>query len=54
MLITRNFKDTVRERAARDPRFREELLAEVVECLLSAEITTARIILRDYLSTMTD
>ena len=32
MIITRNFKETVRARALRDPEFREGLLAESVNC----------------------
>jgi hypothetical protein len=50
MPLTREFKETVRERVQSDPRFGEELLREGVECLLSGEIETGKILLRDYIN----
>jgi DNA-binding phage protein len=50
MPLTRDFKQTIRARAARDPRFRKELLREGVECLLSGDTATAKMILRDYIN----
>ncbi|QLH40852.1 MAG: transcriptional regulator [Defluviicoccus sp.] len=50
MPLTRQFKDTVRERVQRDPAFREELLREGVQCLLSGDVDTGKIILRDYIN----
>ena len=38
MPLTRDFKETVQLRAARDPAFREGLLKEGVECLLERDI----------------
>ena len=35
MSLTRSFKETIRARVERDPGFREALLEEGVECLLS-------------------
>jgi DNA-binding phage protein len=50
MALTRDFKETVRARAARDPKFRRELLREGIESLLSGDIATAKTILRDYIN----
>jgi len=50
MALTRDFKETIRNRAARDPRFRKELLREGMESMLSGEIDTAKTILRDYIN----
>ncbi len=50
MALTRDFKDTVRARAQQDPAFREGLLKEGVECLLSGDVQTGKILLRDYIN----
>lgn len=50
MPLTRDFKETVQERAARDPAFREELLKEGVECLLAGDVDVGKIVLRDYIN----
>ena len=50
MALTRDFKDTVQARARRDPAFREGLLQEGVECLLSGDVETGKIVLRDYIN----
>lgn len=50
MPLTRDFKETVQERAARDPAFREELLKEGVECLLAGDVDAGKIVLRDYIN----
>ncbi len=50
MPLTRDFKETVQDRAARDPAFREELLKEGVECLLSGDLDAGKIVLRDYIN----
>ena len=49
MVLTRNFKETIQARIERDPTFREELLKEGVECLLSGDMDTGKAILRDYI-----
>ena len=38
MPLTRDFKQTVQARIARDPAYRKELLREGVECLLSGDL----------------
>ena len=50
MALTRDFKGTIRARAARDPKLRKELLREGVESLLTGDIATAKTILRDYIN----
>jgi hypothetical protein len=50
MPLTRDFKETIRERVQRDPKFRKELLREGLEALLSGEISVAKTILRDYIN----
>ncbi len=50
MTLTRSFKETVRVRIERDAEFRDALLREGVECLLSGEVDTGKAILRDYIN----
>ena len=51
MPLTRDFRETVRERARCEPRFREMLLESSIECLLGGEVNVAKIVLRDYIET---
>jgi DNA-binding phage protein len=50
MVLTGDIKETVLARAARDPRFRKELLREGIESMLTGDIATAKTILRDYIN----
>jgi DNA-binding phage protein len=50
MALTRDFKETIRARVARDPKFRKELLREGIEAMLIGDIATAKTILRDYIN----
>ncbi len=50
MALTRDFKQTIRDRVQRDPAFRKELLREGIECLLSGDIGTGKTMLRDYIN----
>src|SRR5437870_12482594 len=50
MALTRDFKETIRARVARDPKFRKELLREGVESMVTGDIATAKTILRDYIN----
>ena len=50
MPLTRDFKETIQARIERDPAFREELLKEGVECLLSGDVDTGKAVLRDYIN----
>ena len=49
MALTRDFHETVRDRARRDPEYRECLLKEGVQCLLAGEVDVAKIVFRDYI-----
>ena len=50
MGLTRDFKETIRARVERDPKFRKELLREGIECMLGGDIAAAKTILRDYIN----
>ncbi len=50
MPLTRDFKETIRARVARDPKFRKELLREGIESMLSGDIATGKTMLRDYIN----
>jgi hypothetical protein len=50
MPLTKDFKETVRERLQRDPKARKALLAEAIECLLSGDVDTGKAVLRDYIN----
>ena len=50
MALTREFKQTVKARAERDPAFRAALLTEAVEQLLAGEVDTGKAVLRDYIN----
>ena len=50
MALTRNFRETVQARVKRDPTFREGLLREAIECLLSGEVALGKELLRDYIN----
>ncbi len=45
MALTRDFKETVRARAQRDPGFRAALIEEVIESLLEGDLDSGRSIL---------
>jgi DNA-binding phage protein len=50
MPLTREFKETVKARAERDPEFRAALLKEAVELLLDGDLETGKSVLRDYIN----
>ena len=50
MPLTRDFKETIRARVERDPKFRKELLREGLESMLNGDIESAKTILRDYIN----
>ena len=50
MALTRNFRDTIKARADRDPEFRAALLRESVELMLSGDVETGRALVRDYIN----
>jgi len=50
MTLTRSFKATVMARIDRDAEFRDSLLREGIECLLSGDVDTGKAVLRDYIN----
>ncbi len=50
MPLTKDFRETVRELAQRDPRVRQALLREAIELMLSGDEKTGRATLRTYIN----
>ncbi len=50
MALTRDFKETIKARAVRDPEFRQALLVEAVELLLENDVNTGKAVLRNYIN----
>ena len=50
MPLTRNFKQTVQARVARDAAFRKALLREAVDCFLAGEVQIGKAVLRDFIN----
>ena len=50
MTLTRDFKETIKARADRDPEFRQALLAESVGLLLEGDVETGKALLRNYIN----
>jgi DNA-binding phage protein len=50
MLRTRSFKETVKARVETDAAFRDALLCESVDALLSDDLDTGKAMLRDYIN----
>ena len=50
MALTRDFRETVQARVARDASYRRALLAEAVNELLAGELRVGKSILRDYVN----
>ena len=49
MASTRDFKEAIRDRVANDPAFREALLREDVERLLSCDVRIGETLFRKYI-----
>ena len=50
MALTKDFRETIRERAQQEPQFRKALLREAIELMLSGDEKTGRAILRNYIN----
>jgi len=48
--LTHDFRETIRARAQRDPKFRQALLREAVECVINGDLATGKAVLRDYVN----
>ena len=50
MALPKDFRETIRERAQQQPKFRQALLREAIELMLSGDERTGRAILRNYIN----
>jgi len=50
MALTKNFRETIHARAQRDAAYREAILTEAIDSLLSGEVNVGKSILRDYIN----
>jgi DNA-binding phage protein len=50
MALTRDFRDTVKARAQREPRFREALFTEAINAYLAGDTIAGKAILRDLVN----
>ena len=50
MPLTKDFRDTVKARADRDPEFRAGLFEAAVQLMLDGDMATARLMLRDFIN----
>jgi len=50
MPLTRDFKETIQARARCDEAFREALLTEAMDAMLSGDVETGKTVLRDYIN----
>lgn len=48
MPLTHDFKETIRARAQKEPKFRQALLREAGGCYLEGDLATGKAMLRDY------
>jgi hypothetical protein len=51
MALTRDFRETIRDRPQQEPKFRKALLCEAIELMLSGDEKAGRAILRNTLAT---
>ena len=50
MALTRDFRETVRARARREPAFRRALLREAAESMVAGDMDTWKLLLRNYIN----
>jgi DNA-binding phage protein len=50
LALTRDFRETIRERAQREPAFRQSLLLEGLQLINNGDFLTGRSILRNYIN----
>src|SRR5712692_3232918 len=50
IVLTKDFTEAVQARVKRDPAFREGLLSQAIESLLSGEVALGKELLRDYIN----
>lgn len=50
MPLTKDFRETIRERAQEEPAFRRALLQEALELMLNGDIKTGKALMRNYIN----
>lgn len=50
---TRDYKETIRSRVRRDPAFKEALLKEAMDSMLSGDLETGKAVLKDFIKATT-
>ena len=50
MPLTRSFKEFVKSRIERDPKFRQAMFQEAVQTLIEGDVDTAKAVLRDFIN----
>ncbi len=50
MPLTRDFRETVKARADRDPEFRAGLYQEAMQAMVDGDFGTAKVLLRDFIN----
>ena len=50
MPLTRNVRETIRDRAQREPAFRRALLQEAIEQMLGGDVDTGKSMIRNYIN----
>ena len=50
MVLTRDFKQTIKARADREPEFRAALFQEAISLLLDGDVETGKAVIRDYIN----
>jgi DNA-binding phage protein len=50
MALTRKFSDLVKADLERDAKFRRALLSEALACMVSGDLDTGKIVLREYIN----
>lgn len=50
MALTKHFKETVAKRATEDPEFRQALLRDAINELITGDLDVAKLLLRDYIN----
>lgn len=50
MPLTKDFRQTIRKRAQKDPAFRRALLQEAIELMLTGDIATGKALVRNYIN----
>jgi hypothetical protein len=48
--LTKDFRETIRERAQKEPAFRRALLREAIELMLIGDVATGKVLVRNYIN----